>query len=68
MLSAVVTAFTLLALLVCGTAALSTAAAATQVALTNKPARQVFSTDEVPGIPPNKNNTGNTQPLPTRER
>ncbi len=50
-LSAFIAAFVLLTLLVSGTAALSTAAAATQVALTNKPARSVFSISEVPGLP-----------------
>jgi len=59
-LSAVVTALVLLLLLVGGTSALSTAAAATQVALTKKPAREVFSTSEVPGLPPEE-----SKPLPT---
>jgi hypothetical protein len=48
-LSAVVTAFVLIALLVCGTLALATAGASIQVALTGKPARGVFSASEVPG-------------------
>jgi len=64
-LSIVMATVILLALLVSGTAALSTAAVAAQVALTNKPARQVFSTSEVPGIPPNKAQTDNTRPQPT---
>jgi hypothetical protein len=51
-LSAVVTAAVLLAALVGGTAALSTAATAAQVALTNKAARQVFDRSEVRGLPP----------------
>ena len=50
--SAVLTALVLLAALVCGTAAISTAATAAQVALTKKPAREVFSTASVPGLPP----------------
>lgn len=53
-LAAVVTALVLLAALVCGTTAISTAAATTQVALTNKPARQVFSSATVPGVPSDK--------------
>lgn len=67
-LSIVVATVILLALLVCGTASLSTAAAATQVALTNKPARQVFSTNEVPGIPPNNTRTEVSQPSPIRDK
>lgn len=50
MSSAVVTAFVLIALLVSGTLALSTAGASVQVAFTGKPARAVFSTSEVPGL------------------
>jgi hypothetical protein len=53
-LSAVVTAVVLLATLVCGTAAISTAATAAQVALTKRPARNVFSPSEMPGLPPTK--------------
>lgn len=61
-LSAMVTAAVLLAALVCGTAALSTAATAAQVALTNKPARQIFGTSDVRGLPPGKAEPGPTQP------
>ena len=53
-MAAVVTAIVLLSALVCGTAAISTAATATQVVLTGKPARQVFGTANVPGLPPPK--------------
>jgi hypothetical protein len=49
-LSAVVTAAVLIAILVCGTLALCTAGASIQVALTNKPARSVFSIAQVPGL------------------
>lgn len=52
--SAVLTAVVLLATLVCGTAAISTAATAAQVALTKRPARDVFGPSEVPGLPPSK--------------
>ena len=50
--SAVATAFALLGLMVCGMMALSVASSAVQVALTNKPAREVFSTAAVPGLAP----------------
>jgi hypothetical protein len=50
--SAVVTAFALLGLMACGTTALSVASSAVQVALTNKAAREVFSTSAVPGLTP----------------
>jgi len=49
--AAVVTALVLLVALVCSTAAISTAATTAQVVLTKKPARQVFSADDVPGLP-----------------
>lgn len=49
-LAVVVTAFVLIALLVCGTLALSMAGASVQVALTGKPTREVFSTSQVPGL------------------
>jgi hypothetical protein len=52
--SAMVTAVVLLATLVCGTAALSTAATAAQVALTKRPAREVFGPADVPGLAPSK--------------
>jgi len=52
--AAIVTALVLISLLVCGTLALSTAAAAVQVALTRKPTRAVFSTSEVPRLSPIK--------------
>jgi hypothetical protein len=45
------TAVALLVLLASGATALSTAAAAIQVALTNKPARAVFGVSSVPGLP-----------------
>jgi hypothetical protein len=48
--AAAVTALILLLALVCSTAAISTAATAAQVALTNKPAVEVFSTRDVPGL------------------
>jgi len=60
--SAVVGAVVLLATLVCGTAALSTAATAAQVALTKRPAREVFGTSDVPGLPPPKPTTAPEQP------
>ena len=50
--AAVVTALVLIALLVCGTLALSMAGASVKVALTGKPTRAVFSTSEVPGLSP----------------
>jgi hypothetical protein len=50
--AAVVTAFVLLVALVCSTAAISTAATTAQVVLTKKPAREVFSVNAVPGLPP----------------
>lgn len=49
--SSVVTSAVLITLLASITLALSTAAAGVQVALTNKPARAVLSSKEVPGIP-----------------
>jgi hypothetical protein len=49
--AAIVIVFTLLVLLVSGTTALSTAATAIQVALTQKPAREVLSSSQVPGLP-----------------
>jgi len=52
--SAIVTAFVLLVTLVCTTAAISTMATITQVVLTKKPAREVFGSAEVPGLPPSK--------------
>jgi hypothetical protein len=64
MLSAVVTALVLIALLVCGTLALSTAGASIQVALTGKPARAVFSTSQVPGLSPAKPPTAPETPSP----
>jgi hypothetical protein len=54
MAAAVVTALVLLVALVCSTAALSTAATAAQVALTKKPAREVFGAGDVPGLPSSK--------------
>ena len=60
--SAIVTALVLLVLLVSGTTALSTAAAATQVALTNRPARSVIGISSVPGLPSNANSQERTQP------
>lgn len=51
-LSAMVTALVLLSALVCGTSAISTAATTAQVALTSKPARDIFSPTQVPGLPP----------------
>jgi hypothetical protein len=64
-MSAVITAFVLMTLLVAGTLALSTAAASVQVALTGKPAREIVSTLQVSGLtspvdtnaPPNKEAT-----------
>jgi hypothetical protein len=53
-ISAVLAALVLLTTLVCGTAAISTAATTAQVALTKKPARAVFSNSDVPGLPPDK--------------
>jgi len=50
-LATVLTAVALLALLTSGATALSTAAAAIQVALTNKPARAVIGVSSVPGLP-----------------
>lgn len=62
-LSAMVTALVLLILLVSGTVALSTSAAATQVALTKKPARDVIGVSSVPGLPANSDSsTDKTQP------
>lgn len=55
--AATVTAFVLIALLVCGTLALCLAGASVQVALTGKPTRAIFSASEVPGLP-----TGNPTP------
>lgn len=52
--SAVVTAIVLLAALVSGTICLATAATAAQVLLTKKPAREVFSSSSVPGLPATK--------------
>ncbi len=51
LLATLLTAVALLAMLTTGATALSTAAAATQVALTNKPARAVFGVSNVPGLP-----------------
>ena len=51
LLATMLTAVALLALLTTGATALSTAAAAIQVALTNKPARAVFGVSSVPGLP-----------------
>ena len=53
-ISAVLAAFVLLSTLVCGTAAISTAATTAQVALTKKPARAVFGSSDVPGLAPEK--------------
>lgn len=50
--SAMVTSLVLLIALVCGTATISTAATAGQVALTQRPAREVFNSNDVPGLPP----------------
>jgi hypothetical protein len=63
--SAVVGAAILLAALVCGTSALATAATTAQVVLTKKPAREVFSSKNVPGLPsqdgkPTEKPTGET--------
>jgi hypothetical protein len=52
--AAVTTALVLLVALVCGTSAISTAATAAQVALTKRPAREVFGPANVPGLPPAK--------------
>jgi hypothetical protein len=60
-LSAIAAAFVLLALLVSGTVALSTAAAATQVALTHKPAREVIGVSSVPGLPADANSSNKNQ-------
>ena len=49
-LSAMVAAAVVIAIVVCGTMALTTAGAGIQVALTGKPARSVFSTSGVPGL------------------
>lgn len=49
--AAVLTALVLLIALVCGTAAITTAAATAQVELTGKPARQIFDAKDVPGLP-----------------
>jgi hypothetical protein len=51
------TAFVLLTLMACGSIALSVSAAAAQVALTNKPAREVLYVGQVPGL--------NTPPSPS---
>lgn len=59
-LATILAALFLLAILVGGTSALSTAATAAQVALTKKPAREVFSSSQVPGLP------DNPRPSPTR--
>ena len=58
--AAVTTASVLLVALVCSTAAIATAATAAQVVLTNRPARQVFGTGDVPGLPtPETTSTSN---------
>ena len=51
LLATLLTAVALLALLTTAATALSTAAVAIQVALTNKPARAVFGVSSVPGLP-----------------
>jgi len=61
-LSAVLSAFILIAVLLCGTLALSVAGASVQVALTGKPARSVFSTSQVPGISTPKATLTNSEP------
>jgi hypothetical protein len=60
--SAMLGAIVLLSTLVCGTAAISTAATETQVALTKKPARAVFSNSDVPGLPPDKSTSPEKAP------
>jgi hypothetical protein len=60
--SAMFGAMVLVSTLVCGTAAISTAAAATQVALTKKPARAVFGNLDVPGLPPDKSKSPEKPP------
>ena len=67
MSSAVVTAFVLIALLVCGTLALSTAGASIQVALTGKPARAIFSTSQVPGLPQTNSSTNSQSDKKTND-
>ena len=51
-LSAMFSALVILTAVVSGTSALSTAATATQVVLTKKPAREIFGASQVPGLPP----------------
>jgi len=49
--SSMVAAVTLLAIVAGGASGLSTAATAAQVTLTKKPAREIFSSSDVPGLP-----------------
>lgn len=62
LLASLLTAVVLLALLTMGATALSTAAAAIQVALTNKPARAVFGVSSVPGLPEPKQSPPQNRP------
>jgi hypothetical protein len=65
-LAMVVTAILLIAILAGGTLALSIASAATQVALTGKPAREVISTSQVPGLPQDQPSPGKPSPSPAK--